>query len=113
MQTVFGGEQFYRLNSSLFSSEEYLWATFWYSEVGKEIYETYGPELANQLLDEIGYSGKEIIILTSRDQAYLYNLAVYIQKILNEVGLSSKIEEYDWGTYMERRNNPDIWDIFL
>ena len=109
LQTSFADERFYRLESSLFRPEQ----TEWYSEVGKEIYETNDLDLAKQLLAEAGYNGEEIVILTSSDYAYQYNAAVSVQQMLNDVGINAKLDVYDWGTLLERRSDPGAWDIFF
>lgn len=109
LQTSFADERFYNMESSLFRPEQ----TEWYSQVGKEIYDTHDLDLAKQLLEEAGYNGEEVVILTSRDYAYQYNAAVSVQQMLNDVGINAKLDVYDWGTLLDRRSDPEAWDIFL
>lgn len=109
LQKTFGDEQFYSLTLSLFSPEDFLF----YSEAGKEIYETNDTDLAEQLLAEAGYNDEEIVILTSHDFTFLYNGALSVQEMLKHVGINAKVDEFDWATLLDRRNDPDAWDILL
>jgi peptide/nickel transport system substrate-binding protein len=109
LRSSFGDERFYTMEPSLFRKEQ----IDWYSDAGKELYNPKDMEKAKQLLQEAGYNGEEIVILTSRDYAYQYNAAVATQQLLEQLGIKSKLDTYDWGTLLERRSNPEAWDIFF
>ncbi|MDQ0340984.1 peptide/nickel transport system substrate-binding protein [Caldalkalibacillus uzonensis] len=109
LRSSFGDERFYTLEPSLFRPEQ----TDWYSDAGKELYNPKDLDKAKQLLEETGYNGEEIIILTSRDYAYQYNAAVATQQLLQEIGINAKLDVYDWGTLLELRSAPEVWDIFF
>ncbi|ARP43129.1 Putative peptide-binding periplasmic protein [Geobacillus thermodenitrificans] len=109
LRSSFGDERFYKLEPSLFRPEQ----TDWYSDAGKDVYNKKDLELAKKLLKEANYNGEEIVILTSRDYAYQYNAAVATQQLLEKIGIKAKLEVYDWGTLLERRGDPALWDIFF
>lgn len=108
MSSAFTGEDYYDLSPSLFLESQ----TDWYTDAGKENYNQKDVDKAKQLLDEAGYNGEEIVILTSRDYEHHYNAAVATQQMLEEVGMNVKLDVYDWPTLLERRNDPAAYDIF-
>lgn len=109
LRSSFGDERFYTMEPSLFRKEQ----TDWYTDVGKELYNPKDLEKGKQLLQEAGYKGEEIVILTSRDYAYQYNAAVATQQLLEQMGIKAKLDTYDWGTLLDRRKDPEAWDIFF
>lgn len=61
---------------------------------------TYDPEKAKALLSEAGYpDGFETTIWASGDERK--RIAEIVQANLMEIGISAKIEMYEWGTYID------------
>lgn len=85
----------------------------WYSQNGSEEYNQADPEKAKQLLEEAGYNGEEITLLSSRDYEYIYNAAVVLQEDLEQIGVNVNLELYDWPTVLEKRQDPEPWDIHI
>ncbi len=85
----------------------------WYTKAGEENYNVLDREKAKSLLDEAGYNGEEVIILTSNDYSYHYNSAVYAQQALKEIGMNVELEVTDWATLLEYRTQEDLWDGFF
>ena len=108
MRAAFTDEEFFDLDNGLFHPDQ----TDWYTDAGKELYNQQNEEEAKMLLDEIGYDGEEVVILTSRDYEHHYNAAVATQQQLEGIGINAKLDVYDWPTLLERRDNPDQYDIF-
>lgn len=108
LRSAFTDPKYYKLDPGLFESTQ----TDWYSDAGKELYNTKDKEKAKQLLEEAGYNGEEVVILTSRDYEHHYNAAVATQQQLEEIGINAKLDVYDWATLLDRRSQPDKWDIF-
>lgn len=100
-------EFFYELEHGLASKEQ----TEWYSDAGKELYNQKDPEKAKKLLEEAGYDGEEIKLMSTRDIQGLYNASVTIQEQLNEIGMNVELELYDWSALLDRREDPDTWDV--
>lgn len=109
MSAAFTGPDYYTLNPSLFLESQ----SDWYTDAGIENYNTKDLDKAKELLDEIGYNGEEVVILTSRDYEHHYNSAVATQQLLEEAGMNVKLDVYDWPTLLERRNDPAAYDIFF
>ncbi|RSK36512.1 ABC transporter substrate-binding protein [Bhargavaea beijingensis] len=108
MSSAFTGEDYYDLDPSLFLESQ----VDWYTDTGKENYNQKDVDKAKQLLEESGYNGEEIVILTSRDYEHHYNAAVATQQQLEEIGMNVKLDVYDWPTLLERRNDPSAYNIF-
>lgn len=85
----------------------------WYSDIGKDQYDVQDQELAKQLFKEAGYDGEELTIITSKDYDHMYNAAIVLQEQLNNLGVKSQIEVYDWPTFTDIRNDPDNWDLTI
>ena len=102
-------EDFYVKDHALVKPEQ----TGWYTDEGSDVFNTYDPDIAKQLLDEAGYNGEEIVILTTREYPDIYNMTIVIQQQLEAVGMNVKLEVSDWGTVIERRKDPNNFDIFL
>jgi peptide/nickel transport system substrate-binding protein len=109
LRSAFAEKDFYELDNSLFLDTQ----VDWYTDAGKEYYNQKDLNKAKQLLKEVGYNGEEIIILTSRDYEHHYNAAVATQQELEKIGMKVKLDVYDWPTLLERRNNPELYDIFF
>lgn len=109
LSSAFAGEDFYELDNSLFLDTQ----VDWYTDAGKEYYNQKDEDAAKQLLEEAGYNGEEIVILTSRDYEHHYNAAVATQQELEKIGMNVKLDVYDWPTLLERRSDPELWDIFF
>lgn len=107
MLAAFSDEDLYDINPGYMDKEQ----KNWYSEAGKEAYNQANPEKAKRLLEEAGYNGEVVRILTTRDSQYLYDSAVVVSEQLEQIGMKVKLEVYDWATYVDRRDNPENWDL--
>lgn len=83
----------------------------WASEEGKEKYNQNDPEKAKQLLKEAGYEGQEIILITARERPSYYKSAVVIKEQLDNVGINTKLQSYDWATFLDYTAGSDNWDL--
>ena len=108
MSSAFTSDEFYKLENSLFLPSQ----TAWYTDAGKELYNQKDLGKAKELLKEAGYNGEEVVILTSRDYEHHYNAAIATQQQLEQLGMKTKLDVYDWPTLLERRNDPEAYDIF-
>ncbi len=109
MMAGFSNENFFRLDHGHTVIEQ----KEWYSEAGKDRYNTHDLEKAKELLKEAGYNGEEIKILATRDFDYMYNTAVVIKEQLGKIGVNVKLEVVDWATVLETRAKPSEYDAFI
>lgn len=105
----FGNEKFFELEHGLYQPN----MTDWYSEAGKDLYNPKDMDKAKALLEESDYNGEEVVILTSREYPHYYNAAVATQQQLESIGMNVKLDIYDWATLLDRRSDPELWDIFF
>lgn len=102
-------EKFFRIGSSYMFNEQ----VDWFSEVGNESYNQKNADKAKQLLKEAGYSGEELVLLTSKEYPQFYNAAIVIQDQLENIGINVKLDVYDWATQQQRMLEPDKYDAFI
>ena len=100
------GEDNYRIGPA-HSPEE----TIWYNEAGADLYDLRDPDLAQEYLEEAGYDGEPLRLLTTQEYANYYNEAVIIQQQLEDVGIVVEPQVFDWATMLETRNDLSAWDM--
>ncbi|WP_118134501.1 ABC transporter substrate-binding protein [Oceanicella sp. SM1341] len=62
----------------------------------------YDPEQAKALLEEAGYDGAPITILTNRRAGGYFERALVAQAMMAEVGLNAQLETMEWGTQLDK-----------
>jgi peptide/nickel transport system substrate-binding protein len=107
MFAAFGDEEFWRLDHSLLPEE-----TVWHSDVGSEEYNIMDLEQARQLVEESDYDGEEIRWMSPSDREDYYAVALTGAPMLQEIGLNVEVLGVDWGTVVDRRTDPDEYEIF-
>lgn len=85
----------------------------WASQAGSEYYNQANPEKAKQMLEEMGYNGEEFRLMATRDYDHHYNIAVVLHEQLQNIGVNSTLEVYDWPTVTERNSDPDLWEAYI
>lgn len=108
LAAAYGNEKYYEKNHALVKKEQ----TGWYTEAGSEEYNLYDLDYAKQLLEEAGYNGEEVVIITTRDKMDWYNMMVVVQQQLEEVGMNVKLEVSDSAALSERLDDDSAWDIY-
>lgn len=84
----------------------------WYTEEGAEAYATRDVELAKQLVAESGYDGSPLRWITTREQDYMYRSALVAQQQWAEAGINVELVVSDWPTVLDRRADPEAYEIF-
>lgn len=107
LTAAYVSERFYVKDHALVKEEQ----TNWYTDAGSDVYNTYDPELAKELLDEAGYDGEEIVILTSREYDAHYNAAVVVQQHLEAVGMNVVLDVRDAPSSLELGNDENAYQI--
>jgi peptide/nickel transport system substrate-binding protein len=85
----------------------------YYVETGKEWYNLHDTEKAKQYLEEAGYNGEEIVLLSNSDYTNMYNAALVMTEQLKDLGMNARLEVTDWPTSRERREDIDGWNLFF
>jgi peptide/nickel transport system substrate-binding protein len=107
MQAAFGDPIFYRLDPSIYFKE-----TSWWSNAGQALYNQNNPGKAKQLLQEAGYHGQTIRVITTQQYDWMYKLAVVMKSQLEAIGMHVSITVLDWASLTQARMNPAGYDIF-
>ncbi len=105
---AFGDENFFVVDAAMFP-ESYVW----HNEEGADLYNQADPERAAALLQEAGYDGTPLRILTSHQYEFHFRMAEVAKIYLEAAGFNVDLDVVDWATLTERRDNPELWDIFI
>ncbi|MBV9375737.1 MAG: hypothetical protein JO320_11890 [Alphaproteobacteria bacterium] len=75
------------------------------------------PANAKQLIQESGYKGEKIVLLSATDQPVVHGQALVTLDALRKVGLNVELQANDWGTLITRRTSKEPvekggWSIF-
>jgi peptide/nickel transport system substrate-binding protein len=78
-----------------------------------------GPNLAKakQLIEEAGYKGERIVLMSATDQPVVHGQALVTLEALRKAGLNVDFQANDWGTLITRRASKEPldkggWSIF-
>jgi peptide/nickel transport system substrate-binding protein len=86
----------------------------YYTDVGKELYNQKNPTKAKQLLQQSGYKGEKVILLTNRDYPNMYVAATMMAEQMKSIGINAELLVLDWpATVNMYRNQDDGWHLFF
>jgi peptide/nickel transport system substrate-binding protein len=108
LQVAIGPEGLWRANGS-FAPE----GNVWYSESGTENFSAGKAEEAKSAAAEAGYNGEPIKFMVSTNYPFHYDTAIVYTKQLAQAGFNIDLQVYDWATLIEKRAQPDQWDMFF
>ena len=108
MGAAMGNKDFYRLDGAVGFPEQ----TLWYSTAGLAGYNQRDKEKARRLLKESGYAGQPVRWITTREYDWMYKTALVSKQQLEEVGFKIDLQVLDWATLVQRRNKPELFDVF-
>ena len=107
-QSAFVSEEFYNTNGALMPED-----SDWYSDVGQELFLNEDTAVVEDLLNEAGYDGEPVRILSTREYMDHYNGAVPLQQQLEDAGMNVELIITDWATVLQDRADPEAYDIFI
>jgi peptide/nickel transport system substrate-binding protein len=85
-----------------------------YTDAGKETYNIKDKDLAKKYLQEAGYNGEPLILLTNQDYTSMYNAALVVSEQLKAVGINAKLDVVDWPTSVNRQLKERAgWNFFF
>ncbi|KAA0969444.1 ABC transporter substrate-binding protein [Aureimonas fodinaquatilis] len=108
MLAAFSDERFYSVGGSIFPTGFY-----WNTDAGVARYGEGDPEAAAKLLQDAGYDGTPIRLLTSRQYEFHYKIGEVAKAYLEAAGFKVDLQVVDWATLTTRRADPAQWDIFI
>jgi peptide/nickel transport system substrate-binding protein len=108
MAAGFGNKAFYRIDQSLMFAEQ----PQWYSKAGAALYNQRNPAKARKLLAEAKYAGQPVRWITTKEYQWMYKNALVATQQLEAAGFKVDLQVVDWATLVQRRNKPEVWDVF-
>ena len=108
MAAGFGNKAFYRLDPGLSFSRAAAVAL----EGGRELYNQKNAAKAKKLLQQAGYAGQPVRWITTKEYQWMYKNALVATQQLEAVGFKVDLQVVDWATLVQRRNKPEVWDVF-
>ena len=107
MTNAVGRQEFLRLDPAIIFKE-----SVWWSDAGASLYNQANPEKAKKLMKEAGYNGEIIRWMCTKEYEWMYQSAVIAAQQLKAAGFNVDLQVMDWATVVQRRNNPDLYEIF-
>jgi len=108
MAAGFGNKAFYRLDPGLSFAEQ----PQWHSRVAGELYNQRNPAKAKKLLADAGYAGQPVRWITTKEYQWMYKNALVAKQQLEAAGFVIDLQVVDWATLVQRRNKPELYDVF-
>lgn len=108
MVAGFGHKDFYRLDGAVMFPEQPAWHT----TAGVELYNQKNKAKAQKLLREAGYAGQPIRWITTQEYQWMYKNALVAKQQLEGAGFKVDLQVVDWATLVQRRNKPELYEVF-
>jgi peptide/nickel transport system substrate-binding protein len=108
MAAGWGNKAFYRVDPGLMHLEQ----PQWHSKIGGELYNQRNPAKAQKLLKDAGYAGAPVRWVTTKEYEWMYKNALVAKQQLEGAGFKIDLQVVDWATLVQRRNKPEVWDVF-
>ena len=108
LAAAIGPQPFWRLDPGISFIE-----TPYHNQAAKELYNQHNLDQAKKLLQEAGYNGQPVVLLTTKDYPYMYKTALVTKANLEAVGMKVDLQVYDWATVTSRRADKTKWDMFF
>jgi peptide/nickel transport system substrate-binding protein len=80
--------------------------------VASELYNQKNPARAKKLLQEAGYTGTPVRWITTKEYQWMFKNALVARQQLEAAGFKIDLQVVDWATLVQRRNKPEVWDVF-
>ncbi|MBI4609893.1 MAG: ABC transporter substrate-binding protein [Candidatus Rokubacteria bacterium] len=103
-----GNKDFYRLDGALFYPEQAVW----HSQVAVSAYNQKDKQKARKLLKEAAYTGQPVRWITTKEYEWMYKNALVAKQQLEEAGFKIDLQVVDWATLVQRRNKPELYEVF-
>ena len=84
----------------------------WATDEGSELYNQQDLEKARRLMEEAGYDGQPITIVTNTGYDVMYRSALMVERQLQEAGFDTDLQVYDWPGSLAVRSDGN-WDLFF
>lgn len=107
MEAAFGPQEFWSI-----ASPTIAYLAYEDDKTGADVFNHQDIPGAKALLQEAGYKGQPLVWLTTKNYDYMYNGSTVAKAQLEAVGFKVDQQVLDWATVVQRRAQPDIYDVF-
>jgi peptide/nickel transport system substrate-binding protein len=107
LRIAVGPEDLWDANGAIYRDGQ-----FWYNDAGVENYPSGDLEEAKRLAEEAGYNGEPIRFMVSSSYPLHHDTGTVFEQQMQNAGFNIDLQIYDWPTLVNRRAEPDLWDIF-
>ena len=108
LRVAIGPEKLWRANGSFLPA-----GNAWHTDSGTGNFSQGDAEKARMLAEEAGYDGTPIKFLVSTNYAFHYDKAVVYTRQLLDAGINVQMVVVDWATLIQKRAQPEEWDMFF
>lgn len=108
LEAAFTNSDYYEIGGGLLPEDSPLFV-----EVDNELQQGQNLDVAEELLEEAGYDGEEVRLITTRDYEHLYNMSVVLQQQLEDAGVNTDMIVADWPTVANELGTSEGWEIFV
>lgn len=109
MMAAYGDPGLYKLGCGFMDESMSQWAT----DAGKEYWNQADPEGAKKLLEEAGYDGTLIKLMTTPDYQEMYKATVNVCDQLKAAGFNAEVQSYEFATFMDNKTDYTKWDSYI
>jgi len=106
LRVSIGPEKLWGANGSFFGGQ-------WETEKGASAFSRGDAEAAKKAAEAAGYSGEPIKFMVSTNYPFHYDQAVVFTRQLANAGFNVDLQVYDWATLIQKRAQPEEWDLFF
>jgi peptide/nickel transport system substrate-binding protein len=71
------------------------------------------PDLAREFLEEAGYDGEPVRLLTNNEYQDMYNTALILQQQLEDIGVEVELHVFDLATFLDVLGERQEWDVSI
>ncbi len=108
LRVAYGPERLWGANGSFYPK-----GSFWYTDAGADNFSRDDAEGAKEMAKAAGYAGEPIKFMVSTQYQHHYDQAVVYTRKLAQAGFNIDLQVYDWATLIQKRAQPDQWDLFF
>jgi peptide/nickel transport system substrate-binding protein len=81
-------------------------------DAAKLVYNIHDPARAKALLQQSGYKGEELVMLTTADYTYMRDVAVVASEEMKAIGINVRLNVMDWPGMNARAHKAAGWNMY-
>jgi peptide/nickel transport system substrate-binding protein len=86
----------------------------YFTDAGRELLNQKNAARARQLLQEAGYRGEKVVLLTNRQFPVMYNTSLVMAEQMKAAGINAELEVLDWPAALQKsQRETQGWNFFF